>query len=210
MTAIAMLESMQREDGLSEIPAILVGPELSTEGEANLSEAARNLVVKRVESRERLLDAASLYLHWVVADLPVDKQEMLRRLYRSDQDLVGRIALVVDDDPRNTFALSSVLERHGMEVLTATNGLECISLLEANPDAAIILMDIMMPAMDGYQTIQEIRTEPSFRRLPIIALTARAMKGDRQKCIEAGASDYLAKPVNTDQLLSTLRTWLYH
>ena len=117
--------------------------------------------------------------------------------------------LLVDDDARNIFALSSVLERRGMKVLTATTGSEAIAMLEATPDVAIVLMDIMMPEMDGYQTMQVIRGNPAFRRLPIIALTAKAMKGDREKCLEAGASDYLAKPVNTEQLLSALRMWLH-
>ena len=134
---------------------------------------------------------------------------MLERLTSSDEDLVGRTALLVDDDARNIFALSSVLERRGMRVLTATNGSEAIALANATPDLAIVLMDIMMPEMDGYQTIHAIRQKPGFRRLPIIALTAKAMKGDREKCMEAGASDYLAKPVNTEQLLSALRMWLH-
>jgi CheY-like chemotaxis protein len=134
---------------------------------------------------------------------------MLQRLHSSDEDLVGRQVLLVDDDVRNIFALSSVLERRGMQVLTTTTGREAIELLASKPDVAIALMDIMMPEMDGYQTIQIIRQNPSFRRLPIIALTAKAMKGDREKCLEAGASDYLAKPVNTEQLLSALRLWLH-
>ena len=117
--------------------------------------------------------------------------------------------LLIDDDARNIFALSSVLERRGMRVLTATTGSEAIALAETAPDLAIVLMDIMMPEMDGYQTIRVIRQNPGFRRLPIIALTAKAMKGDREKCMEAGASDYLAKPVNTEQLLSALRMWLH-
>jgi CheY-like chemotaxis protein len=117
--------------------------------------------------------------------------------------------LVVDDDPRNIFALSSVLERRGMKVLTATTGKEALALIEGTPHLAIVLMDIMMPEMDGYQVMGVIREKPAFHRLPIIALTAKAMKGDREKCLEAGASDYLAKPVNTDQLISALRIWLH-
>jgi len=117
--------------------------------------------------------------------------------------------LLVDDDARNIFALSSVLERHGMRVLTSTTGREAIGLIEANPNISIVLMDIMMPEMDGYETIEQIRTRSAYRRLPIVALTAKAMKGDREKCLEAGASDYLAKPVNTEQLLTMLRMWLH-
>ena len=134
---------------------------------------------------------------------------MLDRLHRSDEDLVGRTVLVVDDDVRNIFALSSVLERRGMRVLTATTGNEAIKHIESNPDIAIVLMDIMMPEMDGYETMRQIRRQPEFRTLPILALTAKAMKGDREKCLDAGASDYLAKPVNTEQLLSALRSWLH-
>ena len=145
----------------------------------------------------------------VVADLPPEKQKMLDRLHRSDDALVGKKVLVVDDDVRNIFALSSVLERRGMTVLTAGTGREAIATLESTPDLAIVLMDIMMPEMDGYETMQVIRQNSSFRRLPIIALTAKAMKGDRERCLEAGASEYLAKPVNTEQLLSALRMWLH-
>jgi CheY-like chemotaxis protein len=134
---------------------------------------------------------------------------MLERLYRSDEDLINKGVLVVDDDVRNIFALSSVLERRGMKVFTASTGSEAIELLETTPELSIVLMDIMMPEMDGYQTIQRIRQNPTFRKLPIIALTAKAMKGDREKCFEAGASDYLAKPVNTEQLLSSLRMWFH-
>jgi CheY-like chemotaxis protein len=141
--------------------------------------------------------------------LPADKQRMLEQLHRSDEALLGKAVLVVDDDVRNIFALSSVLERRGMKVLTASTGNEAIAVLNSTPDAAIVLMDIMMPGMDGYQTIQAIRQDAAFRRLPIVALTAKAMKGDREKCFEAGASDYLAKPVNTEQLLSALRMWLH-
>jgi CheY-like chemotaxis protein len=134
---------------------------------------------------------------------------MLERLNRSDEDLIGRTALLVDDDARNIFALSSVLERRGMRVLTATTGTEAIALIESTPEISIVLMDIMMPEMDGYQTMKLIRQKQHLRRLPIIALTAKAMKGDREKCLEAGASDYLAKPVNTEQLLTALRLWLH-
>jgi CheY-like chemotaxis protein len=134
---------------------------------------------------------------------------MIERLHSSDEDLIGRTVLLVDDDARNIFALSSVLERRGMKVLTATTGNEAISIIKSEPEVAIVLMDIMMPGMDGYETMQVIRADPAFRRLPIIALTAKAMKGDREKCLDAGASDYLAKPVNTEQLLSALRMWLH-
>ena len=144
-----------------------------------------------------------------MTDLPPEKQRLLERLHSSDEDLIGRTVLLVDDDARNIFALSSVLERRGMKVLSATTGKEAIALIESTPELAMVLMDIMMPEMDGYQTIATVRENPAYRRLPIVALTAKAMVGDREKCLEAGATDYLAKPVNIDQLLSALRTWLH-
>ena len=205
-----LLAQFGARDKPMDVPIIVfTGRELTPEEDAHLHTMARSVVVKGVESPERLLDETALFLHRVVGDLPVEKRQMLERLYESDEDLVGRTVLLVDDDARNIFALSSILERRGMKVLTATTGNEAISLLDATEDVAIVLMDIMMPEMDGYQTMQVIRGNPVFRRLPIIALTAKAMKGDREKCLEAGASDYLAKPVNTEQLLTALRMWLH-
>ena len=210
MSGFEVLEQLGADETLSEVPVVVfTGRELSAEEDARLHTMARSIVVKGVESPERLLDETALFLHRVVTDLPVEKQRMLERLTTSDEDLVSRTVLLVDDDARNIFALSSVLERRGMRVLTATTGDEAIKLIESNNDIAIVLMDIMMPEMDGYQTMEEIRKNANFRRLPIIALTAKAMKGDREKCLDAGASDYLAKPVNTEQLLSALRSWLH-
>jgi CheY-like chemotaxis protein/signal transduction histidine kinase/HAMP domain-containing protein len=210
MSGFDVLESLRREPVLSDIPVIVfTGRELSAEEDARLHTMARSIVVKGVESPERLLDETALFLHRVVTDLPEDKQRMLERLNGSDEDLVGRTVLLVDDDARNIFALSSILERRGMKVLTATTGREAIEIVESAPDVSIVLMDIMMPEMDGYRTTAEIRRNPRFKRLPIITLTAKAMKGDREKCLDAGASDYLAKPVNTEQLLSALRMWLH-
>ena len=210
MTGFEVLEELAADERLSDVPVVVfTGRELSPEEDARLHTMARSIVVKGVESPERLLDETALFLHRVVTDLPPEKQRMLERLNSSDEDLVDRTALLVDDDARNIFALSSVLERRGMRVLTATTGKEAIKLIESDPHIAIVLMDIMMPEMDGYQTMEQIRKNPKFRRLPIVALTAKAMKGDREKCLDAGASDYLAKPVNTEQLLSTLRSWLH-
>jgi CheY-like chemotaxis protein len=210
MSGFEVLERLRDTPSVNDLPVVVfTGKELSPEEDARLHTLARSVVVKGVESPERLLDETALFLHRVVADLPIEKQNMLDRLHRSDDALVGRKVLVVDDDVRNIFALSSVLERRGMTVLTAGTGREAIATLEETPDMAIVLMDIMMPEMDGYETMQVIRQNPSFRRLPIVALTAKAMKGDREKCLEAGASEYLAKPVNTEQLLSTLRMWLH-
>jgi HAMP domain-containing protein/CheY-like chemotaxis protein/signal transduction histidine kinase len=210
MTGFEVLERLRDTPALADLPVVVfTGKELSPEEDAQLHTLARSVVVKGVESPERLLDETSLFLHRVISDLPVEKQTMLDRLHRSDEALIKRKVLVVDDDVRNIFALSSVLERRGMTVLTAGTGREAISTLESTPDVAIVLMDIMMPEMDGYETMQVIRQNPAFRRLPIVALTAKAMKGDREKCLEAGASEYLAKPVNTEQLLSALRMWLH-
>ncbi len=205
-----VLERFRDTPSLGDLPVVVfTGKELSPEEDARLHSLARSVVVKGVESPERLLDETALFLHRVVADLPVEKQRLLDRLHHSDDALVGKKVLVVDDDVRNIFALSSVIERRGMTVITAGTGREAIAKLESTPDVAIVLMDIMMPEMDGYETMQVIRQNDSFRRLPIIALTAKAMKGDREKCLEAGASEYLAKPVNTEQLLSSLRMWLH-
>jgi len=210
MTGFELLETLSQSPAGSELPVVVfTGRDLSPEEDARLHMLARSVIIKDVESPERLLDETALFLHRVVADLPEEKRKMLDRLHRSDEALVGRKVLIVDDDVRNIFALSSVLERRGMSVLTAGTGREAIETVESTGDLSIVLMDIMMPEMDGYETMQVIRQNPQFRRLPIIALTAKAMKGDREKCLEAGASEYLAKPVNTEQLLSALRMWLY-
>jgi CheY-like chemotaxis protein/signal transduction histidine kinase/HAMP domain-containing protein len=210
MSGFDVLGSMTSNPELCDVPVVVfTGRELSAEEDAQLHTMARSIVVKGVESPERLLDETALFLHRVTTDLPAEKQRLLERLNSSDEDMVGRTALLVDDDARNIFALSSVLERRGMRILTATTGKEAIQLVESNADIAIVLMDIMMPEMDGYETTRSIRKNPAYRRLPIIALTAKAMKGDREKCLDAGASDYLAKPVNTEQLLSALRMWLH-
>jgi HAMP domain-containing protein/signal transduction histidine kinase/DNA-binding response OmpR family regulator len=210
MSGFEVLERIRDDASLCDIPVVVfTGRELSPDEDAKLHTMARSVVVKGVESPERLLDETALFLHRVVGDLPASKQRMLERLHSSDEDLMRRTVLLVDDDARNIFALSSVLERRGMEVLTATTGSEAIAVLGARTDVAIVLMDIMMPGMDGYETIQAIRSDPAYRRLPILALTAKAMKGDREKCLEAGASDYLAKPVNIQQLMSALRMWLH-
>jgi HAMP domain-containing protein/CheY-like chemotaxis protein/signal transduction histidine kinase len=205
-----VLERFRDTPQLGDLPVVVfTGKELSPDEDARLHALARSVVVKGVESPERLLDETALFLHRVVADLPGEKQRMLDRLHHSDDALVGKKVLVVDDDVRNIFALSSVLERRGMDVITAGTGREAIAKLESTTDVAIVLMDIMMPEMDGYETMRVIRQNSLFQRLPIIALTAKAMKGDREKCLEAGASEYLAKPVNTEQLLSSLRMWLH-
>jgi CheY-like chemotaxis protein len=210
ISGFELLAAIQQDGALREIPIVVfTGRDLSHEEEAELRRMAKSIVLKGVESPERLLDETALFLHRVVADLPEPKRRMLERLHGSDEALAGRKVLVVDDDVRNIFALSSVLERHGMDVIAATTGAEAIERIGRTADLALVLMDIMMPEMDGYETMRRIRDMPQHRLLPIIALTAKAMKGDREKCLEAGASDYIAKPVNTEQLLSLLRMWLH-
>jgi CheY-like chemotaxis protein len=210
MTGFELLDRLQDEPALREIPVVVfTGKELTAEEEARLRTVAKSIVLKDVQSPERLLDETSLFLHRVISELPEAKRKMLERLHGSNETLRGRKVLVVDDDTRNIFALTTVLENQEMEVVSATNGRQAIELIQDTEDLSVVLMDIMMPEMDGYETMREIRKDARFRTLPILALTAKAMKGDREKCLEAGASDYIAKPVNTDQLLSLLRVWLY-
>ncbi|MGN6790561.1 MAG: response regulator, partial [Rhodanobacteraceae bacterium] len=210
MSGFELLDRIKADADAREVPIVVfTGKDLSPDEEQRLLAVARSIIVKGVHSPERLLDETALFLHRVVAKLPPAKREMLDTLYQSDSSLDDKKVLVVDDDVRNIFAISSILERRGMQVLTAENGRDAVALVEAQGDIAMVLMDIIMPGMDGYETIRAIRARPELRSLPIIALTAKAMKGDREKCIEAGASDYIAKPVHTDQLLSLLRQWLH-
>jgi CheY-like chemotaxis protein/signal transduction histidine kinase len=210
MSGFELLDQVKADPTLGNVPIVVfTGKDLSTEEERRLKAVAKSVVLKDVQSPERLFDETALFLHRVVADLPEPKQQLLERLHQSNEALHGHKVLVVDDDARNIFALTTVLENQEMDVMSATNGRHAIELIENTPDLSVVLMDIMMPEMDGYTTIREIRKKPEFRSLPILALTAKAMKGDREKCLEAGASDYVAKPVNTEQLLSMLRVWLY-
>ena len=205
-----LLAEVQKSAELATVPIVVfTGKELSSAEESQLRKMAKSIVLKGVQSPERLLDETALFLHRVVADLPPAKQQMLERIHQSDDSLIGKRILVVDDDVRNIFALSSLLERHHMHALSAMTGAEAINVVGADEDISLVLIDIMMPEMDGYETMRRIRQDPRSRTLPMIALTAKAMKGDREKCLEAGASDYIAKPVNTDQLLSLLRIWLH-
>ncbi|MDB5337279.1 MAG: barA 4, partial [Planctomycetaceae bacterium] len=210
MSGFDLLKKIQAEQELQGVPVVVfTGKDLSPDEEALLKTMAKSIVLKDVQSPERLLDETALFLHRVVANLPANKQKMLEALHNSNEVLHGRKVLVVDDDARNIFALTTVLESHDIEAMSATNGRQAIDIIESTPDLSMVLMDIMMPDMDGYQTMREIRNNPQFRTLPILALTAKAMKGDREKCLDAGASDYIAKPVNTDQLLSLMRVWLF-
>jgi CheY-like chemotaxis protein len=210
MSGFELLNRIATELSLAQLPIVVfTGKELNADEEKQLKTVAKCVVLKDVRSPERLFDETALFLHRVVTDLPEAKQRMLERLHSSNEVLRNRRVLVVDDDVRNIFALTTLLENHEIEVITATNGRQAIDLIEQNEDLSAVLMDIMMPEMDGYETMREIRKSLKFRALPILALTAKAMKGDREKCLEAGASDYIAKPVNSEQLLSMLRVWLY-
>jgi CheY-like chemotaxis protein len=210
MSGFELLERIKESPLLQNMPIVVfTGKELTADENQRLKKVARSIVIKGVESPERLLDETALFLHRVISELPPAKQQMVQRLHESDDAIRSKRVLVVDDDVRNIFALSSVLERHGMDVVTAGTGQEAIEKVATDPDIDLVLMDIMMPGMDGYDTMRAIREKPESRSLPIVALTAKAMKGDREKCLEAGASDYLAKPVVTDQLLGMLRQWLH-
>ncbi|HEV8124410.1 MAG TPA: response regulator, partial [Gemmatimonadales bacterium] len=210
MTGFQLITRVRSEIGLRKLPTIVyTGKQLSKKEEAELRRLAESVVIKDARSPERLLDETALFLHRVTAKLPDAKRRMLEHLHRTDPVLTGRKVLIVDDDVRNIFALTTFLERSEMQVLFAESGHDGIAMLKKTPDIDVVLMDVMMPEMDGYETMRSIRENLRFRALPIIAVTAKAMKGDREKCIEAGASDYIAKPVDMDQLLSLLRVWLY-
>jgi HAMP domain-containing protein/CheY-like chemotaxis protein/signal transduction histidine kinase len=210
MTGLEFIDHVKADEALREIPIIVyTGRELTQEQETELKRVTDAIIVKSVSSPEHLLDETALFLHRIEANLPESKRRMLQQVHQADPVFVGKRVLVVDDDVRNIFAITSVLERQGMVVTFAENGRKGIDTLKAAPGVDVVLMDVMMPEMDGYETTREIRKDPRFAALPIIALTAKAMKGDREKCIAAGASDYITKPVDPDSLLSLLRIWLY-
>jgi CheY-like chemotaxis protein len=209
MTGFEFLAQVEAA-GLRRVPIIVyTAAELSRADETELRRMARTIVLKDVRSPERLLDEISLFLHRPIDRLPEATRRTVQALHGGDGVLAGRKILVVDDDVRNVFALTSILEKRGMEVVAAETGREALQRLEAVPGIDILLLDIMMPELDGYETMRAIRAIPRLRSIPIIALTAKAMRGDREKCIEAGASDYIAKPVDVERLLSLLRVWLY-
>jgi hypothetical protein len=208
-SGLELVEAVVAGDTLPPLPVVVYGGSALDEPvQQRVERLARSGAIRAVASMEELFDATSLILHRVASTLPDDRRSMLERLYPPDGSLAGRTVLIVDDDVRNIFAMTSLLERHGMKVVSAETGREGITALHAASGVDLVLMDIMLPEMDGYETMRSIRSEEAFRNLPIIALTAKAMKGDREKCIEAGASDYLAKPVDTSRLLSTVRLWL--
>ncbi|KAF6577190.1 response regulator [Paenibacillus sp. EKM212P] len=210
MTGFELLDRIRENEQLTDLPIIIyTGKDLDSKEETQLRKYAESIIIKDVKSPERLLDETTLFLHRVEANLPEDKRKILQKLYNKEELFEGKKILLVDDDIRNVFALSSVLESYRMEVTFAENGREALELLEQTPDFDLVLMDMMMPEMDGYEAMRRIRLMPQFEKMPIIALTAKAMKDDRSKCIEAGASDYVKKPIQTEQLLSLMRVWLY-
>ena len=210
MTGFDLLERVKSDDVNHDLPIIIyTGKELNQEEETRIKKYAETIILKDVKSPERLLDETALFLHRVEAKLPEQKRKMLEHLHDADSVVAGKSVLVVDDDVRNIFSLTSMLEDHGMVVRFAENGKQALEQLKKDSNVDVVLMDVMMPEMDGYETTRAIRNIDQFKTLPIIALTAKAMKGDREKCIAAGASDYITKPVDTEQLLSLLRVWLY-
>ncbi|MEK8018481.1 MAG: response regulator, partial [Candidatus Parabeggiatoa sp.] len=207
---ITLCEPVHHEKTLFQIPIIIyTHRDLTPQEEQRLQRYSDNLTLKAVKSPERLLDETTLFIHQVEANLPIEKRKMLQRVHDKEAILKGKKVLIVDDDIRNSFALTTFLEDKNMDVIIGDNGKEALMLLDEQPDQDLVLMDIMMPEMDGYEAMQKIREQPRFRKLPIIALTAKAMKGDKAKCIDAGANDYISKPVDMEQLISLMRVWLY-
>jgi CheY-like chemotaxis protein len=205
-----LLERVKSTPEMQDIPIIIyTGKDLSQAEETRLRRYAETIIIKDAKSPERLLDETALFLHRVESNLPDDKRRMLEQLHKSESVFEGKRILIVDDDVRNIFSLTSVLEQQGMNVVFAENGRDAIKTLQETPGIDLVLMDVMMPEMDGYETTRAIREMPEFAQLPVISLTAKAMKGDREKSIAAGASDYITKPVDVDQLLSLMRVWLY-
>jgi len=210
MAGVELIETIKGSYGLHDLPIVVyTGRDLTQEEETRLRRRTEAIIIKSVRSPEQLLDETALFLHRVHANLPESKRQILADVHQSDPIFAGRKILVVDDDVRNIYAITAVLERYDMTVLYAEDGRKGVEALRQNPDVDAVLMDVMMPEMDGYEAMREIRQNPKFAALPIIALTAKAMKGDREKCVEAGASEYVPKPVDPEQLVSLLRVWLY-
>lgn len=210
MTGFELLKQLRRDPKI-EIPPVIVytGRELTREENAELHNYTESIIIKGVKSEERLLDETALFLHRVVSELPSDQQQIISYLHDKDSIFRSKKVLIVDDDMRNVIALTRVLEDKGLDIKAADTGRNAIQLLDSSPDIDLVLMDIMMPEMDGYEAIGKIREDKRFRNLPIIALTAKAMKEDRARCINAGANDYISKPVNVEKLISLMRVWLF-
>jgi len=210
MTGFQLLEKIGTDDRFQHIPVIVhTGKELTRREETKLRKYAKTIVLKDVRSPDRLLAETALFLHRPQSSMPAEQRRMLEEANRAELAFAGKKVLLVDDDVRNLFALASALESRGLEVVFAENGREGIEALKQHPDIDLVLMDLMMPEMDGYEAMRALREMPHFKSLPIIALTAKAMKGDRDESISAGASDYITKPVDIEQLLSLMQVWLY-
>jgi len=203
---IYKLESLKDHD----IPPIIIytGKELTKEENNELQKYAESIIIKGVKSEERLLDETALFLHRTISNLPESKQAIINNLYDKEAVFHSKKILLVDDDMRNVFALSKILKERGMEIIKAENGKNALDMLDKHTDIDLVLMDIMMPEMDGYEAMKRIRSQVKYKNLPVIALTAKAMKDDKQKCIDAGANEYIAKPVDVERLLSLMRVWL--
>jgi len=209
-SAFVLLEAVASDALLRELPIVVYAAEPLDPGErARLDQLAAAVNAKAVSTPERLVDETALHLHRMEARLPAATRKLLSQLRTADSVFHGKRILIVDDDIRNVFALTSALEMRGMKVVYAENGREGVAKLREHPNVDLVLLDVMMPEMDGYETARAIRGMSRFESLPIISLTAKAMKGDRDKCIAAGASDYITKPVDIDQLLSLMRVWLH-
>jgi CheY-like chemotaxis protein len=209
-SGIELIRAMHRKLGASSPPVIVyTAKTLSRHEETELRRLSDAIILKDARSPERLLDETALFLHRVQSKLPDSKRKLIELVQRDDPTLSGHKVLVIDDDVRNIFAITTALESYKMQVVYAESGAAGIELLQAQTDVSVVLMDVMMPEMDGFEATQQIRRMAQFKSLPIIMVTAKAMKGDREKCLAAGASDYITKPVDVDQLLSLMRVWLH-
>ena len=209
MSGFELIHKLENINGHN-IPPIIIytGKELTKEENNELQKYAESIIIKGVKSEERLLDETALFLHRTISNLPESKQVIINNLYDKEAVFHSKKILLADDDMRNVFALSKILKERGMEIIKAENGKNALEMLDTHADIDLVLMDIMMPEMDGYEAMRRIRSQGKFRSLPVIALTAKAMKDDKQKCIDAGANDYISKPVDVERLLSLMRVWL--
>ena len=210
ITGFELLERIKENQKINTVPIIVyTGRDLTKDEKTKLNKLANTVVLKTADSQERLLDETTLFLHRVESKLPKEKQSIIRKLHKTEEILRNKKVLVVDDDIRNVYSLTNALEEEDITCFVAENGKIALKMLKENPQIDMVLMDIMMPEMDGYEATREIRKISKFDKIPIVALTAKAMKGDREKCLAVGMSDYISKPVNIEQLLSLMRVWLY-
>jgi CheY-like chemotaxis protein len=209
MSGFDLIHQLEEVKGHNVPPIIIyTGKELTKEENNELEKYAETIIIKGIKSEERLLDETALFLHRTVSNLPESKQAIIHNLYDKESVFHSKKILLVDDDMRNVFALSKILQDRGMEIIKAENGKVALEMLAIHPDIDMVLMDIMMPEMDGYEAMKRIRSQAKFKKMPVIALTAKAMKDDKQKCIDAGANDYIAKPIDIERMLSLMRVWL--